>query len=56
MVNVRKRGKSYQYYFEIAPVDGKRKRQVKSISERISFCYSETILHYYNSPPLYFYS
>lgn len=30
MVNVRKRGKGYQYYFEIAPVDGKRKQQVKS--------------------------
>lgn len=30
MVNVRKRGKSYQYYFEIAPVNGKRKQQVKS--------------------------
>ena len=30
MVNVRKRGKVYQYYFEIAPVDGKRKQQVKS--------------------------
>ena len=30
MVNVRKRGKSYQYYFEIASVDGKRKQQVKS--------------------------
>lgn len=24
MVNVRKRGNSYQYCFEIAPVDGKR--------------------------------
>lgn len=30
MVNVRKRGKGYQYYFEIAPVNGKRKQQVKS--------------------------
>ena len=30
MVNVRKRGKSYQYYFEIAPVNGRRKQQVKS--------------------------
>lgn len=30
MVNVRKRGNSYQYYFEIAPVDGKRKQKVKS--------------------------
>lgn len=30
MVNVRKRGKGYQYYFEIASVDGKRKQQVKS--------------------------
>lgn len=25
MVNVRKRGKGYQYYFEIAPVDEKCK-------------------------------
>lgn len=30
MVNVRKRGKGYQYYFEIAPVNGKRKQEVKS--------------------------
>lgn len=29
-VNIRKRGNSYQYYFEIAPVNGKRKQQVKS--------------------------
>lgn len=29
MVNVRKRGKSYQYYFEIASADGKRKQKVK---------------------------
>lgn len=30
MVNVRKRGKSYQYYFEGAPVNGKRKQICKS--------------------------
>lgn len=29
-VNVRKRGKTYQYYFEIAPVAGKRKQICKS--------------------------
>lgn len=30
MVNVRKRGKGYQYFFEIASVDGKRKQKTKS--------------------------
>ena len=25
-LNVRKRGKTYGYYFEVAPVDGKRKQ------------------------------
>ena len=30
MVNVRKRGKGYQYYFEVAAINGKRKQQVKS--------------------------
>lgn len=30
MVNVRKRGNYYQYQFEIAPVDGKRKQVTKS--------------------------
>lgn len=30
MVNVRKREKGYQYYFEIAPVNGKRKQKVQS--------------------------
>ena len=30
MVNVRKRGKVFQYQFEIAPVDGKRKYINKS--------------------------
>ena len=30
MVNVRKRGNLYQYQFEIAPVDGKRKQVTKS--------------------------
>ena len=29
-VRVRKRGKSYEYQFEIAPIDGKRKSQTKS--------------------------
>ena len=30
MVSVRKRGNVYQYQFDIAPVDGKRKRVTKS--------------------------
>ncbi len=30
MVSVRKRGNVYQYQFDIAPVDGKRKRITKS--------------------------
>ena len=30
MINVRKRGNSYQYYFEIASVNGKRKQKTKS--------------------------
>ena len=30
MVNIRKRGKAYQYQFEIAKVDGKRKYISKS--------------------------
>ena len=30
MVNVRKRGKVYQYQFEIAPINGKRKQITKS--------------------------
>ena len=29
-VRVRKRGKSYEYQFETAPIDGKRKSQTKS--------------------------
>ena len=29
-VNVRKRGKTYQYYFEGAPINGKRKQISKS--------------------------
>ena len=29
-VNVRKRGKTYQYYFEAAPINGKRKQICKS--------------------------
>ena len=29
-VNVRKRGNTYQYYFEAAPVNGKRKQISKS--------------------------
>ena len=29
-VNVRKRGKTYQYYFEAAPINGKRKQISKS--------------------------
>ena len=30
MINVKKRGNSYQYYFEIASVNGKRKQKTKS--------------------------
>lgn len=30
MVNVRKRGKYYQYQFEVAPINGKRKQVTKS--------------------------
>lgn len=30
MVSVRKRGKVYQYQFDVAPIDGKRKRKTKS--------------------------
>lgn len=30
MVSIRKRGKVYQYSFEIAKVDGKRRRKSKS--------------------------
>ena len=30
MVNVRKRGNFYQYQFEVAPIDGKRKQVTKS--------------------------
>ena len=30
MVNVRKRGNFYQYQFEVAPINGKRKQVTKS--------------------------
>ena len=30
MVNVRKRGNFYQYQFEVAPINGKRKQVAKS--------------------------
>ena len=30
MINIRKRGKVYQYQFEIAPIEGKRKQITKS--------------------------
>ena len=30
MINIRKRGKVFQYQFEIAPIDGKRKYINKS--------------------------
>lgn len=30
MVSVRKRGKVYQYQFDVAPINGKRKRVTKS--------------------------
>ena len=29
-INIRKRGKYYQYQFEVAPIDGKRKQKTKS--------------------------
>lgn len=46
MVNVRKRGNSYQYYFEIAPVDGKRKQKVKSGFKTKSEAYNEGMKAY----------
>ena len=46
MVNVRKRGSGYQYYFEIAPVDGKRKQKVKSGFKTKSEAYNEGMKAY----------
>lgn len=46
MVNVRKRGNGYQYYFEIAPVDGKRKQKVKSGFKTKSEAYNEGMKAY----------
>lgn len=46
MVNVRKRGNSYQYYFEIAPVDGKRKQKVKSGFKTKAEAYNEGMKAY----------
>lgn len=46
MVNVRKRGNSYQYYFEIAPVDGKRKQKVKSGFKTKAEAYNEGMKTY----------
>lgn len=46
MVNVRKRGNSYQYYFEIAPIDGKRKQKVKSGFKTKSEAYNEGMKAY----------
>ena len=46
MVNVRKRGKGYQYYFEIASVDGKRKQRVKSGFKTKTEAYNEGMKAY----------
>lgn len=46
MVNVRKRGNSYQNYFEIAPVDGKRKQKVKSGFKTKAEAYNEGMKAY----------
>ena len=46
MFNVRKRGKGYQYYFEIASVEGKRKQKVKSGFKTKSEAYNEGMKAY----------
>lgn len=44
MVSVRKRGNVYQYQFDIAPVDGKRKRVTKSgFKTKTYFNYTKTL-------------
>ena len=46
MVDVRKRGSGYQYYFEIAPVDGKRKFLSKSGFKTKSEAEKEGVIAY----------
>ena len=46
MVNVRKREKRYQYYFEIASIDGKRKQKVKSGFKTKTETYNEGMKAY----------
>lgn len=40
MVNVRKRGNFYQYQFEVAPINGKRKQVTKSGFKSIRLCFA----------------
>ena len=46
MSNVRKRGKGVQYYFEIAPVNGKRRQMVKSGFKPRNEAYDEGVKAY----------